>query len=240
MGFNQISPTRLLAVFATVVGVAALSLYLAVEVPVRMPRLPAAEATKHWPYLAAAGVAVVVVSGGTALLASRTAWTAAGQVMIAIFGALTVLQLGHFGEHIAQVVQLIITSGNLKVSHGLLARFDQETLHLTWNLGVWLVTCLLAFRFRRNAWLWITLGVAGFHTVEHIYLYSIYVADPAFYLRGGIDGVLATGGMVGSPLSRPYLHFLYNAIEVGALVIAFGDQVRAQVGEARIRRLVPA
>jgi hypothetical protein len=213
---------------------------MAVAVPVHLPRLPSQDATRHLSYLGLSALAVAVVMGATALIAWRTSWTGTGPAMLLLFGALTAVQLGHFGEHIAQVVQLVLTNGNLKRSRGLLSRFDQETVHLTWNVGVLLLTCLLAVRYKHNAWLWISFGVAGFHTVEHLYLYWIYTTDTVYYLRGGINGVFGMGGMVGSPLTRPYLHFMYNAIEVSTLVVAFVDQFRADFRPAQKPALASA
>jgi hypothetical protein len=224
---SAFSPTRLVWVLILGFLVVDFSLFMAVAVPVHLPRLPPQDATIHLSYLGLSALAVALVLGVTVLLAWRTSWTGSGQAMLLLFGALTAVQLGHFGEHIAQVVQLVLTHGNLKQSRGLLSRFDQETVHLTWNVGVLLLTCLLALRYKHNPWLWISFGVAGFHTVEHLYLYSIYTTDLIYYQRGGINGIFGMGGIVGSSLTRPYLHFMYNAIEVSTLLIAFVDQFRS-------------
>jgi hypothetical protein len=60
--------------------------------------------------------------------------------------------------------------------------------------------------------------------VEHFYLYWLYVFHREFWLAGGSAGILGKGGIVGSPVDRPYLHFVYNYLEVMPLVIAFWDQ----------------
>ena len=55
------------------------------------------------------------------------------------------------------------------------------------------------------------------HCSEHIVIMD-------FYLRTGIDGspgIMAIGGLIGSPLSRPDLHFLYNEVETACMVLGF-------------------
>ncbi len=92
--------------------------------------------------------------------------------LYAIFGVLTVLQLGHMSEHTVQMFQLLATHGNLKASRGVFGQLDMEAVHFFWNLLVWLGTCLLLYRFGpRNRWLWISFFAASFHMVEHVYLY---------------------------------------------------------------------
>jgi hypothetical protein len=143
----------------------------------------------------------------------------------ALFASVTLLQLGHLGEHMAQCLQLIVFNGNMKMSHGVFGQLDIETVHFIWNVVIWLTTCLLVYRFgSHNPWLWVAFAAASLHTVEHLYLFYLYVGDPVFYKAGGINGILAQGGMIGSPLARPYLHLLYNVLEVTPFVLAFWDE----------------
>ena len=65
---------------------------------------------------------------------------------------------------------------------------------------------------------------ASLHQVEHIYLFTIYRTDPTFYAHGGLAGIMGLGGVLGSPLARPYLHFAYNVCVIVPLVFAFWDQ----------------
>lgn len=68
--------------------------------------------------------------------------------------------------------------------------------------------------------------MASLHSVEHMYLYWLYVADPTAYLLGGWNGILGAGGLIGSPLVRPYLHLVYNVLEVTPFVLAYWDESR--------------
>jgi hypothetical protein len=102
---------------------------------------------------------------------------------------------------------------------------DNEVVHFYWNVGVWLGIAFLLCRLgSRNPWLWIAFVAASFHMVEHVYLYWLYVFHQEFWSAGGWAGILGKGGLLGSPLDRPYLHFVYNYFEVVPLVIAFWDQ----------------
>ena len=106
-------------------------------------------------------------------------------------------------------------------------QLDVEAVHFYWNIGIWLGTGALLYRYGlRNVWLTVAFVAASLHSVEHVYLYWLYVTHSSAYLIGGWNGVLGQGGLVGSPLSRPYLHLVYNAIEVTPFVLAFYDQSR--------------
>ncbi len=162
----------------------------------------------------------------------------------AIFGVLTALQIGHFGEHIVQMLQLLATHGNVKLSRGVFGQLDIEAVHFVWNVIVWLGTCLLLYVFGfRNRWLVVSFVAASLHMLEHFYLYWIYLTDHPFYLAGGANGIMGLGGMIGSPLVRPYLHFVYNYFEVIPLALAFWDQTKTvydQYLAKALPRLTPA
>jgi hypothetical protein len=162
----------------------------------------------------------------------------------AVFGAITLLQIGHLGEHSVQVAQVFMTSGDLSRSHGLFGQLDFETVHFTWDTLVWVGLGLLLARFgNTNRWLWLAFFAASLHQIEHIYLFTIYRADPAFYTRGGLAGIMGLGGVVGSPLARPYLHFAYNVCVIVPLVFAFWGQTlrvyRDEQAWTRRRALLP-
>ena len=142
----------------------------------------------------------------------------------AVFLGLAALQVGHLGEHTVQVAQLLMYHGDLSRSHGVFGALDFETVHFVWDTLIWVAGAVLISRFRHNAWLWISWIVASVHQVEHSYLFWIYKADPLFWARGGIAGIFGRGGVVGSPLARPYLHFLYNFVVVGAMLVALWDE----------------
>jgi hypothetical protein len=151
---------------------------------------------------------------------------------LAALAALVTLQGLHQSEHAVQVVQLLVTGGNADLSQGVLTRLNQELVHLVWTSAVWIGCALLLLRFRHNRWLWIAFAVAGIHDVEHIYLYTVSL-NPGIALHGGVNGILATGGLIGGPLQRPYLHFLYNLLEFIPLVAALLDELAARRGTAQ-------
>jgi hypothetical protein len=153
--------------------------------------------------------------------------------LYAVFGAITLLQIGHLGEHSVQVGQVFMTNGDLARSHGVFGQLDFETVHFTWDSIVWLGVGVLLARFGgTNKWLWLSFAAASLHEIEHLYLFFVYRVDPAFYAGGGLSGIMGLGGVVGSPLARPYLHFGYNVLVIVPLVFAFWDQtVRVYRGE---------
>lgn len=160
--------------------------------------------------------------------------------LYSIFAAITLLQLGHLGEHVAQVTQLWTTHGNAALSHGIFGQLDIESVHFAWNVVIWLASCVLLYQFgARNPWLWIAWVAASVHTPEHLYIYWLYVADHVFYLHGGSAGIFGQGGVFSGPLPRPYLHLAYNFIEVTPFVIAFWDQSKI-VYDRHLARALPA
>jgi len=145
--------------------------------------------------------------------------------LYALFGAITLLQIGHLGEHTVQVVQVFMFNGELSRAHGVFGQLDFETVHFVWDSIVWIGLGALLLRFGgTNAWLWLSFAASSLHEVEHIYLFVIYRFDPGFYGAGGLAGIMGSGGLVGSMLARPYLHFTYNVLVIVPLVIAFWDQ----------------
>ncbi len=145
----------------------------------------------------------------------------------ALFGTLVLFQLGHLAEHVVQNLQLLLTHGKLSASRGVFGQLDVEAVHFYWNIGIWLGTGALLYRYGlRNVWLTVAFVAASLHSVEHIYVYWLYVTHSSAYLMGGWNGILGQGGLVGSSLARPYLHLVYNVIEVTPFVLAFYDQSR--------------
>jgi hypothetical protein len=158
--------------------------------------------------------------------------------LYAVFGAITLLQIGHMGEHSVQVGQVFMTGGDLSRSHGVFGQLDFETVHFTWDTMVWIGLGVLLARFgNTNGWLWLSFLAASMHQIEHVYLFTIYRVDPSFYANGGLAGIMGLGGVVGSPLARPYLHFAYNVCVIVPLVFAFWDQT---VRVYRVERGAPA
>jgi hypothetical protein len=145
----------------------------------------------------------------------------------ALVGVFVVLQLGHLGEHTVQVLQLLISGGDVTVSHGVFGELDRELVHFTWDSLVWLgIGVLLVKLGPHNKWLWISFIAASFHEVEHTFLYYMDLFEPAAYEASGGTGILAKGGMIGTPFQRPYLHYIYNFVVVVPLVMAFWDETK--------------
>jgi hypothetical protein len=161
------------------------------------------------------------------VLALEAVWKYEHYGMWAVFGVVVLLQLGHMGEHTVQVTQLLLYQGRLGQSHGVFGQLDFETVHFFWDSAIWLIVGVLLTRFgRHNRWLWVAFAAASLHEVEHLYLYWMYLTHPSFYAHGGFEGIMGNGGLIGSPLARPYLHFAYNFIVVLPLVLAFWDQTK--------------
>lgn len=140
-------------------------------------------------------------------------------VWIAFFAVVALPQLGHFGEHVTQMVQIHAMGDMPKEAHGAVGALDIEWVHFLWNLWVLIGVGLLLTRFRRNPWLWLTAGVGAWHMAEHV---AIMIA---FWKTGipGDPGLLAKGGDIGGGLNilRPDLHFLYNLAMTMPLMMAF-------------------
>jgi hypothetical protein len=171
------------------------------------------------------GIALAVLLPWLPIWWFDATWQTRHYGVYGIFGALTLFQLGHMLEHTAELVQLFINHGNLAQSHGVFGVLDNEVVHFYWNVGVWVGIAVLLYRVgSKNPWLWIAFVAASLHMVEHIYLYWLYVFHQDFWSAGGWAGILGKGGILGSALDRPYIHFVYNYLEVVPLVIAFWDQ----------------
>ena len=196
------------------------------------PEISATDRAGHlWLVLASAAI-VGTVAGSVGWLAWRrpVAGTHIGldtnHRWLPFFAVVAIVQVGHLGEHGAQLTQLLMTGGTLEESHGVVGRLDFETVHFSWDTSIWISTLLLMWRYgRNNAWLWVSLFFASAHEVEHMYLYYINLFELDFYLnRGGFAGVLGKGGILPT-VERPYLHVVYNFLVVVPFVIAFCKQV---------------
>ncbi len=139
----------------------------------------------------------------------------------------TILQIGHLGEHSAQVGQLLWSKGDLSVAHGVFGALDRELVHFVWDSLVWIGLCVLLIKIGpHNKWLWIAFVAASFHEVEHLFLFYLDRFHTPFYDAGGTTGILAKGGLVGSPFDRPYLHYIYNFFVVIPLIMAMWDETK--------------
>jgi hypothetical protein len=157
----------------------------------------------------------------------EAAWKYENYGTYALLGAFVFLQIGHLGEHTVQVLQLWINDGDLSKSHGVFGALDRELVHFAWDSGVWLGVLWILWKFGpHNKWLWISVIAASFHEVEHIFLYYLDRFQPAFYEAGGSTGILAKGGLIGTPFSRPYIHYIYNFFVVVPLIMALWDETK--------------
>lgn len=140
-------------------------------------------------------------------------------IWFAFFAALTITQVAHLGEHVAQMTQIHVLDEAPPDAHGIVGQLDIEWVHFIWNSVVLAGVALLLFHFRSNPWLWLTLAIAGWHWGEHLAIMTV------FWDTGvpGDPGLLAAGGALAGGLSvtRPDLHFLYNIVETAPLVLAF-------------------
>ena len=162
----------------------------------------------------------------TPLLVVEEVWKHRYYGFFAVFLGLAVLQVGHLAEHTVQVSQLIANHGDLTHSHGVFGQLDFETVHFVWDTLIWFSAAYLVYRFRANPWLWVSFVAASWHQVEHFYLFTINKMDYGFWAHGGIAGVMGKGGLLGSPLARPYLHFVYNFLVVVPMVIALLQETK--------------
>jgi hypothetical protein len=224
---------NLLAVAALVAG-GGLVAYVTMRVMVTMPRLGREDALRHWPVavLGAAIVALgaaVVVSWATARRRALATPAETSELSFTLFSGLVLIQVVHMFEHTAQVVQLMSTNGDLSRSHGMIGRLDFETVHFGFDTALWVSLAFFVVLWRgENRWLWIAFAFQTIHQVEHVYLYWMYNAEPALYAEGGLAGIMGAGGLVGSPLARPYLHFTYNLPVMVMMVLAWWQEYRSR------------
>ena len=181
-----------------------------------------------------AGLAVVIP--WLPLVTVEASWKYERHGVFAAFALLVLLQVVHMGEHTMQVGQLLASQGDLATSHGVFGQLDFELVHFVTDTALWLTLGLLLLGFYSgNRWLWVAFAAASLHQVEHFYLFWLNNFHGSLYEQGGFAGIMGDGGMIGSPLDRPYLHFAYNFIVVVPLVIALWDQARRVDGRAAAR-----
>jgi hypothetical protein len=175
-----------------------------------------------WPFY---GIVAIGLVPWLPLFCFEAAWKYENYGFYAILATFTILQLGHLGEHTAQVIQLVIYNGNLAKSHGVFGNLDLELVHFVWDSGVWLGLLLCAYKLGfRNKWILVSLLFSSLHEVEHMFLFYINRTNLDFYQHGGFAGIVGQHGLVGSPLARPYLHYIYNYFVVVPLVMALWDE----------------
>jgi hypothetical protein len=156
---------------------------------------------------------------------------------LALFYVLVVTQTGHFLEHVTQMIQIHVLGLQGPAARGVFGTLDIEWVHFVWNTWVLIAVVVLLAHYRSNRWLWLAAFLSTWHEVEHVYIFSTYLATGV----SGTAGLLAQGGAIlgGLPMSRPDLHFVYNLIETVPLIVAFLRQAQAAGQQAwRPRRIV--
>jgi hypothetical protein len=143
---------------------------------------------------------------------------------VALLGFLAVAQTAHLFEHVAQMVQIHVQHLTGASAQGIVGQLNIEWVHFIWNALVLVTLLALLPHFRANPWLVAVTPLAAWHFVEH----SVMIAT---YLQTGVSGtpgLLSSGGLLfgGLPIVRPDLHFLYNLVETGPLLMAWLVEVR--------------
>ncbi|MBA2327891.1 MAG: iron chelate uptake ABC transporter family permease subunit, partial [Actinobacteria bacterium] len=173
----------------------------------------------------------------TPLLVYEIVWKRERYGLFATFLAVAFIQTLHMGEHSVQVLQMLGTHGDLAHSHGVFGQLDFETVHFVADTLLWLALGVFLVLFRgANRWLWVAFAAASLHQIEHFYLFWMYLVDRGTYVAGGFAGIMGSGGVIGSPLGRPYLHFSYNMIVIVPMLVALWDQARSMDATPHPRR----
>lgn len=144
-------------------------------------------------------IALATILPWVPLLSMKIFWTSKHYGFMAAYLLIMILQVGHVGEHVVQVIQFIFIHdpkaycygfnwyGICNDAHGVFGAIDRETVHFIWD-GLILIACIiLRVHFRKSKNIWLTLAViaAAIHQFEHCYLFGIYVFDNSFYRMGG-------------------------------------------------------
>jgi len=147
---------------------------------------------------------------------------------LAIYFVFLALQSVHMSEHVAQMVQIHVLGRAFSNSHGLFgAIMDTETLHFAFD-SLWIPFCtiwLLMLYSGRDKWMLLLLPIAAWHCAEHVVIMDYYLRTHIV----GSPGILASGGLIGSPLSRPDLHFIYNLVETTIMAKGIVTAMKSEV-----------
>ncbi|GIV97502.1 MAG: hypothetical protein KatS3mg057_2159 [Herpetosiphonaceae bacterium] len=201
------------------------------------------------------GIALMAIIPWVPLVTMKVLWSSKHYGFMAIFFAIMILQLGHFGEHFIQLLQFI-TSPNCTWgwqrgcpdAHGIFSALDNETVHFVWDGLVLVATLVVRWHFRhvKNVWLSLAVIAAGLHQIEHTYLWFTYFFYREIWDNGGFffslylpsksvhAGILGLDGVLGTLFptlnsilpSRINLHFVYNTVVLSTMTGAFLTQTR--------------
>jgi len=143
---------------------------------------------------------------------------------LALLGFLAVSQTAHLLAHVAQMVQIHVLHLSGANAQGIVGQLNIEWVHFIWNALVLIALLSLAPHFRSNPWLIAVAPLAAWHFVEHSVMIATYIQTGV----SGSPGLLSSGGLIfgGLPIARPDLHFLYNLVETGPLLVAWLVEIR--------------
>jgi CRP-like cAMP-binding protein len=171
----------------------------------------------HWALWA---IALGTILPWIPLFTMKVLWTSKHYGFMALYLVIMILQAGHVGEHVVQMLQFIFIysphanppclgwswQGYCGLAHGVFGELDREVVHFVWD-GLILVACIVVrihFRKSKNIWLNVALIAAAIHQVEHIYLFGNYEFNTYFYYHGGyflgvhiMNGIAAQNGLLG-------------------------------------------
>ena len=161
-----------------------------------------------------------------------------------ILSILVTAQGLHTVEHLVQWTQYHVLYWTMRQSNGLLSPANAEWVHFAWNWLVLIAIVLLIGGGMRGGWMWLLLAVAAFHTIEHSYTFIRYqmvlrelsAMDVLNVTAQGLPGIVGRDGWLarsewtrgtwicGIPglttAVRLDVHFWWNALEIGLLLIA--------------------
>ena len=155
------------------------------------------------------GMALAALAPMLPFLATKTLGIYRRDHLLALFTILVLTQGGHVIEHLTQMYQIHVLGLRGIAAQGIFGVFNIEWVHFAWNTWILVAVVVLVRGFRTNPWLWATLVAAVWHELEHVAIMVAYLTTGV----AGTPGLLAHGGLIGAPLSRPDLHFVYNLIE---------------------------
>src|SRR5215471_7816608 len=178
----------------------------------------------HWALWA---IALATILPWIPLFTMKVLWTSKHYGFMAAYLVIMILQAGHVGEHVVQMLQFIFIynpahgcfgwgwQGFCGDAHGVFGELDREVVHFIWDGLILIATIVLRIHFWNSKNIWLTLAVvaAAIHQVEHIYLFGNYELNSYFYYHGGVflgihvpnalgaqDGILGYNGLLGSAI----------------------------------------
>ncbi len=178
-------------------------------------------------------VTVAVLLPWAPILAQKLRADGRADGWLMFFELLVIVQIGHFAEHVSQVIELHGLLWPAVQAKGIVGQLDIEPVHWWWNTAVLFAATVLLLQNRQNRWLWASWLFSIWHEAEHFYIYFVW------YLARGVSGhpgLLGAGGIFDeanitipflTTLGRADLHFWYNFFEIGLFVVAFGAQAAA-------------